>query len=192
MNVSVVVPLYNEAESLPELCGWIDDVLSEHRLSYEVILVDDGLASGSTMEAAVRLAGAYPEIVTAISVGNEADIQFHEYLDFLQNDPDTLAILMYVEGMRDGYIPGESAVVFSNKPGASGPPQAAAAGVLTEALISSEVPHRWEGATVVVASDAEHAVDDLLDVLHSPRGPHGLHIQFSSKLNTSHAHMSAG
>ena len=47
MNVSVVVPLYNEVESLPEQCGWIDRVLTENRLSYEVILVDDGSNDGS-------------------------------------------------------------------------------------------------------------------------------------------------
>jgi acetyltransferase len=35
-------------------------------------------------------------------VGNEADIRFHEYLEFFRNDPDTKAILMYVEGMREG------------------------------------------------------------------------------------------
>jgi hypothetical protein len=39
--------------------------------------------------------------------------------------------------------------------------------VLTEALVSSEVPHRWEGTTVVVAEDAEHAVDDLLDAIEA-------------------------
>ncbi len=39
--------------------------------------------------------------------------------------------------------------------------------VLTEALIDSEVPHRWEGTTVVVAEDAEHAVDDLLDAIEA-------------------------
>jgi len=37
--------------------------------------------------------------------------------------------------------------------------------VLTEALVDAEVPHRWEGLTVVVASDAEDAVDDLLDAI---------------------------
>jgi acetyltransferase len=37
-----------------------------------------------------------------VGVGNEADIRFHEYLEFFQKDPDTRAILMYVEGMRDG------------------------------------------------------------------------------------------
>lgn len=39
--------------------------------------------------------------------------------------------------------------------------------MLTEALIASEVPHRWVGTTVVVASDAEHAVDDLLDAIEA-------------------------
>lgn len=37
-----------------------------------------------------------------VGVGNEADIQFHEYLKFFQEDEKTRAILMYVEGMRDG------------------------------------------------------------------------------------------
>ena len=37
-----------------------------------------------------------------VGVGNEADIQFHEYLEFFQHDPDTKAILMYVEGLRNG------------------------------------------------------------------------------------------
>ena len=39
--------------------------------------------------------------------------------------------------------------------------------VLTESLVVSEVPHRWEGTTVVVAEDAEDAVDDLLDAIES-------------------------
>ena len=39
--------------------------------------------------------------------------------------------------------------------------------VLTEALVASEVPHRWEGTTVLVAVDAEHAVDDLLDAIEA-------------------------
>ncbi len=42
MDISVVVPLYNEDESLPELLAWIDRVMQEHSLSYEAILVDDG------------------------------------------------------------------------------------------------------------------------------------------------------
>ncbi len=42
MEVSIVIPVYNEDESLPELCSWIERVVHEHHLSYEVILVDDG------------------------------------------------------------------------------------------------------------------------------------------------------
>lgn len=42
MNLSVVIPLLNEAESLPELTSWINRVMQEHKLSYEIILVDDG------------------------------------------------------------------------------------------------------------------------------------------------------
>ncbi len=47
MDVSIVVPLFNEDESLPELCAWIETVVNEHRLSYEVILVDDGSTDDS-------------------------------------------------------------------------------------------------------------------------------------------------
>ncbi len=61
MNVSVVVPLYNEVESLPELCGWIDRVLSENKLSYEVILVDDGSKDGS-WEQIESLKLTYPQL----------------------------------------------------------------------------------------------------------------------------------
>lgn len=47
LDISVVVPLYNEAESLPELVAWIDRVMAENALRYEVILVDDGSDDGS-------------------------------------------------------------------------------------------------------------------------------------------------
>jgi glycosyltransferase involved in cell wall biosynthesis len=42
MDISVVIPLYNEEESLPELCEWITRVMTEHSFSFEIILVDDG------------------------------------------------------------------------------------------------------------------------------------------------------
>jgi glycosyltransferase involved in cell wall biosynthesis len=42
MDVSIVVPLLNEEESLPELCAWIDRVVTANNFSYEIILVDDG------------------------------------------------------------------------------------------------------------------------------------------------------
>ena len=42
MDVSIVVPLRDEEESLPELCAWILKVVTENKISYEIILVDDG------------------------------------------------------------------------------------------------------------------------------------------------------
>ncbi|MDB5197417.1 MAG: glycosyl transferase family 2 [Flaviaesturariibacter sp.] len=47
MDLSIVVPLYNEDESLPELCEWIKRVCDSHNYSYEVILVDDGSSDRS-------------------------------------------------------------------------------------------------------------------------------------------------
>jgi len=42
MDISVVVPLFNEDESLPELTAWIDKVMVENNFTYEIVLVDDG------------------------------------------------------------------------------------------------------------------------------------------------------
>ena len=42
MDISVIVPLYNEAESLPELAAWIKRVMDEHGFSYEVLMINDG------------------------------------------------------------------------------------------------------------------------------------------------------
>ncbi len=42
MDLSIVIPLYNEDESLPELYNWIERVMQERNFSYEVIFVDDG------------------------------------------------------------------------------------------------------------------------------------------------------
>ncbi len=47
LDISVVVPLYNEEESLPELVQWIDRVCKSESLSYEIIMVDDGSTDGS-------------------------------------------------------------------------------------------------------------------------------------------------
>lgn len=47
MNISVVIPLFNEEESLPELVSWIDRVMKANAFSYEVILVDDGSTDAS-------------------------------------------------------------------------------------------------------------------------------------------------
>lgn len=47
MNISVVIPLFNEKESLPELTSWIDRVMKANALTYEIILVNDGSTDGS-------------------------------------------------------------------------------------------------------------------------------------------------
>jgi glycosyltransferase involved in cell wall biosynthesis len=47
MDISVVIPLYNEVESLPELTSWIGKVMAANRFTYEIILVDDGSNDGS-------------------------------------------------------------------------------------------------------------------------------------------------
>lgn len=47
MDVSIVIPLYNEEESLPELCEWIVRVVNANNYSYEVIMVDDGSTDDS-------------------------------------------------------------------------------------------------------------------------------------------------
>lgn len=61
LDISVVVPLYNEEESLGELTAWIDRVARENSLSYEIILIDDGSSDGSWSEVE-RLKGVYPAI----------------------------------------------------------------------------------------------------------------------------------
>ncbi|MBP9153230.1 MAG: glycosyltransferase family 2 protein [Flavobacteriales bacterium] len=47
MLVSIVIPLYNEHESLPELTRWIDEVMQNNNFNYEVVYVDDGSTDGS-------------------------------------------------------------------------------------------------------------------------------------------------
>ena len=47
MNISIIVPLYNETESISELVAWIERVMNEHGYSYEIIIVDDGSSDGS-------------------------------------------------------------------------------------------------------------------------------------------------
>ena len=61
LDISVVVPLYNEEESLPELTAWIDRVARENGLSYEIVFVDDGSTDGS-WETLERLKEHYPAL----------------------------------------------------------------------------------------------------------------------------------
>jgi glycosyltransferase involved in cell wall biosynthesis len=47
MNLSIVIPLLNEQESLPELHNWIVKVMSTHNFSYEILFIDDGSTDAS-------------------------------------------------------------------------------------------------------------------------------------------------
>ena len=61
MDITVIVPLFNETESLPELAAWIHRVMDQHGFSYEVIMVDDGSTDGS-WDTVQRLAAENPAI----------------------------------------------------------------------------------------------------------------------------------
>ncbi len=61
MDISVVVPLYNEAESLPELTDWISRVMESHNFSHEIILVDDG-SDDNSWEVIEKLKSENPHI----------------------------------------------------------------------------------------------------------------------------------
>lgn len=61
MQISVVIPLLNEEESLPELTAWIERVMQQHHFTYEVIFVDDGSTDGS-WQVIQNLRAANPNI----------------------------------------------------------------------------------------------------------------------------------
>lgn len=61
MDISVIVPLYNEEESLPELMSWIDRVMKSHQFSYEVIFVNDG-STDHSWEIITKLQQEYPTV----------------------------------------------------------------------------------------------------------------------------------
>ncbi|HCN83343.1 MAG TPA: glycosyltransferase [Sphingobacteriaceae bacterium] len=115
MDISVVVPLYNEAESLPELTAWIKRVMDDNSYSYEIILVDDGSNDGS-WEIIERLKDEMPQIKgikfrrnygksAALNVGFEA-ANGHVVITMdadLQDSPDEIPELykMITEGNYD-------------------------------------------------------------------------------------------
>ena len=61
LQLSIVVPLYNEAESLPELCSWIDRVMKENAFSYEMIFVNDG-SNDNSWEVLKQLSTQYSSL----------------------------------------------------------------------------------------------------------------------------------
>ena len=61
MDISVIVPLYNEAESLPELHAWIKRVMDEHGFSYEILFVNDG-STDESWQVIEQLHATHPEV----------------------------------------------------------------------------------------------------------------------------------
>ncbi|WP_417589791.1 glycosyltransferase family 2 protein [Owenweeksia hongkongensis] len=102
MDISIVIPLYNEDESLPELYRWIAKVMVANNYSYEVIFVDDG-STDNSWQVVSDLAAAHPEVKgikfrrnhgksAGLNVGFEAaqgDVVFTMDAD-LQDSPDEI------------------------------------------------------------------------------------------------------
>ncbi len=65
MDISIVVPLYNEEESLPELMAWIKRVVSEHKFSCEVVMIDDG-STDTSWSVVQRLQKEYGDMLKGI------------------------------------------------------------------------------------------------------------------------------
>ena len=114
MDISVIVPLLNEKESLPELTSWIARVMEEHSYTYEIIMIDDGSTDGS-WDCISSLAAANPCIhgiqfrrnygkSAALYCGfdkAQGDVVFTMDAD-LQDSPDEIPE-MYRMIVEDGY-----------------------------------------------------------------------------------------
>ncbi|MFZ9295680.1 MAG: glycosyltransferase family 2 protein, partial [Bacteroidia bacterium] len=61
MHLSIIIPLFNESESLPELCSWIHRVVESQHLNYEIWLIDDG-STDDSWHVIQNLKGQYPHI----------------------------------------------------------------------------------------------------------------------------------
>jgi glycosyltransferase involved in cell wall biosynthesis len=114
MDISVVIPLLNEEESLPELAAWIERVMGENRFTYEILFVDDGSSDGS-WKVINELSEKNPNVkgikfrrnygkAAALSTGFEAsqgDVVITMDAD-LQDSPDEIPAL-YDKIMNQGY-----------------------------------------------------------------------------------------
>ena len=65
MDISVVIPLFNEEESIPELYEWIERVMKENGFSYEVIFINDG-STDRSWEIINELNQKHPDVVKGI------------------------------------------------------------------------------------------------------------------------------
>lgn len=114
MDITVVVPLYNEAESLPELASWIERVMKENNFSYEVLMINDG-STDKSWEVIERLHSENPAVKgvcfrrnygksPALNTGFEraqGDVVITMDAD-LQDSPDEIPAL-YKMITEDGY-----------------------------------------------------------------------------------------
>ena len=114
MDISVIVPLFNEAESLPELYAWIQRVMNENKFTYEVIFINDGstddswkviqdLKAKSDNVRAIRFRRNYgksPALFCGFERA-EGDVGITMDAD-LQDSPDEIPEL-YRMVMQDGY-----------------------------------------------------------------------------------------
>lgn len=114
MDISVIVPLLNEEESLPELSAWIDKVMKENQFTYEIVMVDDG-STDHSWETICRLQQENPNIhgirfqrnygkSAALNVGFE-DVQGEVVITMdadLQDSPEEIPGL-YHKITVDGY-----------------------------------------------------------------------------------------
>ncbi|MBQ8721627.1 MAG: glycosyltransferase family 2 protein [Paludibacteraceae bacterium] len=114
MDISVIVPLYNEAESLPELYAWIQRVMNENKFTYEVIFVNDGstdnswkviqdLKAKSANVRAIRFRRNYGKSPALFCGFERAEGEVVITMDAdLQDSPDEIPEL-YRMVMEDGY-----------------------------------------------------------------------------------------
>ena len=114
MDISVIVPLFNEAESLPELYAWIQRVMNENKFSYEVIFVNDGstdnswqviqdLKAKSENVRAIRFRRNYGKSPALFCGFERAEGEVVITMDAdLQDSPDEIPEL-YRMVMEDGY-----------------------------------------------------------------------------------------
>ena len=106
MELSVILPIYNESESLPVLIKQISDALSPHKLAFEILCIDDG-STDDSFSILRTLSESYPEIVAvqlrrnfgqtaAMQAGIDLSRgQFVTFLDAdLQNDPADIPLML--------------------------------------------------------------------------------------------------
>jgi len=115
MDISVIIPLYNEEESLPALFEWIKRVMHENKFAYEVIFVDDGSFDGS-WQVIERFKSESPDVVRALKFRHNYGKSPALYCGFqlakgdvvitmdadLQDSPDEIPAL-YAMIKNDGY-----------------------------------------------------------------------------------------